>query len=96
MKYMVIQRELTGGKWMVRFLENGDTEILEVAENYHWDDVKDKETVDRHGETYFWDKWASKELWQRVWIEDEQENGDDVTMTEFSDFDEAFEFLGEL
>ncbi len=99
MKYMVIQRGITNASWMIRFLENGDTEILESSEKFeqlHYSEYIDNDVVRIDEQNYFWNEWASKELWQRVWIEDEQENGDDVTMTEFSDFDEAFEFLGEL
>lgn len=94
MKYMVIQRAFNNASWLIRFLESGDTEIMELTENYYDEDVTNP--FDYNGEEYFWQEWASKELWQEVWIEDSQQNGDDVTKTEFDDFLEAAEFLGEL
>ena len=91
MKYIVIRREITNAEWMIRVLDSGDTEILEPTDNYYEEDVTNPFDVD--GVSYFWEEWADKDLFKRVWIDDAQQNGDDVTMTEFEDFNEAFNFL---
>lgn len=45
---MVIQRGITNAQWLIKFLESGDTEILELTENYYDEDVKDP--FQYHGE----------------------------------------------
>lgn len=90
-KYAVIQRSIMNSCFMIRFLDNGNTEIMESVEDYYPEDVKKTFTYSEN--EYFWNTWASKSLWKKVWIEDEQENGDDVRITYFEDFNIAYDFL---
>lgn len=91
MKYIVIQRGSTNAEWLIRVLDSGDTEILERADQYDGSFVNNPFYIEHT--SYFWAEWADKDLFERVWINDEQGNANDVTMTDFTIFEKAFEYL---
>ncbi|MCH9735816.1 MAG: hypothetical protein K0U78_14900 [Actinomycetia bacterium] len=87
--YIVIERGCTDASWVIRVLENGDTEILELSEDFYGEP---EEEVELDGENWFWNEWCDKESFERVWLNDEQENGEDVTITPFEELEDAFNF----
>lgn len=87
--YKVIEREFIDVGFVIRVLENGDTEILEELEGPCGDSESE---IEIDGEYWDWNEWCDKESFERVWINDEQENGEDVTITSFENFKDALLF----
>jgi hypothetical protein len=70
MIYKKVTRAIFGNTMYIRILDGGDTEILQDKE---WFDANGKNGSDsvfvgEAQEEYRWDPWATKELWNEVWL----------------------------
>ena len=93
-RYFVIYRPIMDSSWIIRELQNGNTEILNLTEEFYKEDIGDSERIELNDEEYFWQEWADKKLFKEVWLDgDDGEN--DAVMDEFTDLMDAIEYLEE-
>jgi len=99
MKYIVIYRSIFNNYFIVRNDEKSDgiLEILEPSEEYYEDYLKDKEKIvlieNDEEIDFFWDEWASKELWNDEWVNPpEEEKCDEDSISYFNTLEEAFKY----
>ena len=93
-RYFVIHRPIMNSSWIIRELQNGNTEILKLTEEYYEEDIGNSERIEINDEVYFWQEWADKKLFKEVWLGgDDGEN--DAVMNEFTELTDAIEHLEE-